>query len=79
MLSATIEAGNIIFTATVPNGTWFGLGFGKNATKDMLGADIILFNATWTGDAGKTVFGTFRDVHASDHKLPDDVTGPITT
>ena len=69
MLSATIESDKIIFTATVPKGTWFGLGFGKNATKDMIGADIILFNATSVVDPDptKTVAGTVKDVHASDH------------
>ena len=81
MLSATIEGETITFTATVPTGTWFGLGFGKNATRDMIGADIILFNATQIvdPDPAKTVVGAFRDVLASDHTLPGDVKDPITT
>ena len=34
------------FVATVPAGTWFGLGFGVSKANSMLKTDIILFNAT---------------------------------
>ncbi len=49
-LTASLESETITFTATVPKGTWFGLGFGHNGTKEMNGTDIIFFDATWVPD-----------------------------
>ena len=67
-LTASLENDKITFTATVPKGTWFGLGFGHNGTKEMNGTDIIFFDATWvpdTKDPSKiTSYGVVKDAYA---------------
>ena len=42
-LTSSISDNNIIFEATVPKNTWFGLGFGKSGAGKMVPADIIFF------------------------------------
>ena len=82
-MTASLKDDAIIFTATVPKGTWFGLGFGHNGTKVMNGTDIILFDATWNideKDPTKSTYGTAKDVYAADSgKQPGDPTDKVTT
>ena len=44
-LIASIEGDNLVLTATLLKGSWFGIVFGKDGVKQMIGADIIFFNA----------------------------------
>ena len=67
-LTASLKDDTITWTATVPKGSWFGLGFGHNGTKEMNGTDIIFFDATWVADPANatkiTSYGTIKDAYA---------------
>ena len=66
-LTALVEDDLIKYTAVVPKGTWFGIGFGHNGTKVMNGTDIILLDATWVEDPdkAKSTFGKTLSVFAT--------------
>ena len=83
-LTASLEKDTITWTATVPRGSWFGLGFGHNGTRVMNGTDIIFFDATWVVDKTDPTkfssYGTIKDAYADvAEKVPTDITTKVAT